>query len=89
MAIKEWTKEHMHNPVADTLKLLNQKLKGHCQYYGVNGNFRSLKNFYYYAKGAMFKALRRRGQRRRLTWEKMNLIWPEYVACPKIMVQIW
>ena len=89
MALKEWVRKHMHDPVANTMKLLNQKLRGHCQYYGVNGNFKALQNFYYYAERTMFKALNRRSQRHSVTWEKMNQIWPQYVAGPKIMVQIW
>ena len=89
MALKEWVRKHMHDPVANTMKLLNQKLRGHCQYYGINGNFKALQNFYYYAERTMFKALNRRSQRHSVTWEKMNQIWPQYVAGPKIMVQIW
>ena len=89
MALKQWAKEHMHDPVANTLKRLDQKLRGHCQYYGVNGNFVSLKNFYYYARYTMFKVLRRRGQKHRLTWAKMDELWPMYISRPAIMVQIW
>jgi len=89
MALKQWAKEHMHDPVANTLKRLDQKLRGHCQYYGVNGNFVSLKNFYYYARCTMFKVLRRRGQKHRMTWAKMDELWPVYISKPAIMVQIW
>jgi group II intron reverse transcriptase/maturase len=88
-ALKQWAKEHMHDPVANTLKRLDQKLRGHCQYYGVNGNFVSLKNFYYYARYTMLKVLRRRGQRHRMTWAKMNELWHMYISRPTIMVQIW
>jgi len=88
-ALKQWAKEHMHDPVANTLMRLDQKLRGHCQYYGVNGNFVSLRNFYYYARCTMLKVLRRRGQKHRMTWAKMNELWPMYISRPTIMVQIW
>lgn len=35
-------------PVDETMRLLNKKLMGHCQYYGVNGNLDALSKFYQY-----------------------------------------
>jgi group II intron reverse transcriptase/maturase len=45
-------------------------LRGHIQYYGVSGNFRSVRVYIYQGAKALYRALVRRSQRRRLTWAR-------------------
>ena len=40
--IKNWLRSRLSMPVDETMRLLNKKLMGHCQYYGVNGNLDAL-----------------------------------------------
>lgn len=54
-------------PVGDLIKKLNQKLRGHYQYYGVTDNGRSVQRFANIAKWMLFKWLNRRSQKRSYT----------------------
>ena len=87
---KMWLHQHMHEPVQGLITALNKKLVGHYNYYGISGNFKSIQDFYVYVVRQLFKALRRRGQRHRLTWEKFNRILKyNPIAKPSIRVNIW
>ena len=88
-AVKEWLRSRFNKPMFETLETLNRKLRGHCNYYGVNGNFRFLKKFYEYVKYRTFWTLRRRSQRRKPNWEKFGQWWDAVVEPPHICVQIW
>jgi group II intron reverse transcriptase/maturase len=48
-------------------------LRGHIQYYGVSGNMRSLRSYFYRACRLLCKWLNRRSQRRSIAWERF---WP-------------
>jgi RNA-directed DNA polymerase len=49
--------------------ILGSKLRGHYQYYGVSGNSRMLKIFYYQVMRLVHKWLNRRSQRNQWSWE--------------------
>jgi group II intron reverse transcriptase/maturase len=63
--IKEWIKSNRHLPGGEFFKTLNAKLVGHYNYYGVRGNFLSLKDFFKVAKESVYKWLNRRGGKRK------------------------
>ena len=44
-AINQWIKENRHMPIAELIAKLNQKLRGHYQYYGIIGNYGKLKAY--------------------------------------------
>lgn len=88
-AVKEWLRMRMHRPIDETMKLLNQKLVGHCRYYAVNGNLRKVNHFYDYVKRRVMYMMRGRSQKDRTSWDKLQRIWDYYILAPKIMVQIW
>lgn len=89
--IKNWLRSRLTMPVDETMRQLNMKLRGHCQYYGVNGNLEALKGFYQYVYWRCLWMLRRRSQRgrRKLGLEKFPQIWLQYITRPKVMVSIW
>ena len=89
--IKNWLRSRLTMPVDETMRLLNMKLRGHCQYYGVNGNLDALLGFYQYVYWRCLWMLRRRSQRgrRKLGQEKFAEIWLQYIARPKVTVSIW
>ena len=65
---------------------LGAVLRGHYAYFGVPRNYRALQFFYDEVTRLWFKRLRRRGQRRRLSWEKMRTcIKPRYLPPPRIV----
>jgi RNA-directed DNA polymerase len=66
-----WIKEHRHLPERDFFQRLNVRLRGHYNYYGVQGNSRSLNRFFRWAMDCTFKWLNRRGgMRSSYTWEE-------------------
>jgi len=72
--IKEWIKCNRHLPGGEFFRRLNVRLRGHYNYYGVQGNSRSLYRFFNWAVGCAFKWLNRRGWRRSYTWERFNRV---------------
>lgn len=65
----EWCRLHRNMRMTDLINLLNQKLRGYYQYYGVIGNFRSLSSFFWKATNILYKWMNRRSQRRSFTWK--------------------
>jgi len=53
---------------AALLVKFGQKLQGHFNYYGVSGNYESLRRFYYQSCHIVFKWLNRRTQRKSCNW---------------------
>ena len=62
-AAKAWLKTRLTKPVADTMKTLAAVIRGHCNYYGVNGNYHAIQNFWKYLKYATYRMLNRRDQK--------------------------
>lgn len=88
-AAKAWLKEHMHRPVAETMKTLASVIRGHCNYYGVNGNFHAIQSFWKYLKYTTYRVLNRRHQKRSMKYGKYLRIWNYYVKEPHLTTDIW
>src|SRR6266550_487516 len=67
--VAEWCKKNRHRRVGEQFQLLNAKLRGYYHYYGVNGNYDSLKEFFQLVQRLHLKWLNRRSQRPSYTWE--------------------
>ena len=67
--MKYWIKNNRTMPVGDLIKKINQKLRGHYQYYGVTDNTRSVKSYLSAVKWLLYKWLNRRSQKRSYTRE--------------------
>ena len=65
--MKEWVKNNRIMPLGELFKKINQKLRGHYQYYGVTDNTRGVKSYQNEVKWSLFKWLNRRSQRRSYT----------------------
>ena len=87
--LKEWARKNMHNPIEDIMTTLNRKLEGHYNYYGINGNYCSIKKFFTYAKYTMFRVFNRRSQKRHMKYEDFERIWKYYINLPRIKVNLW
>jgi group II intron reverse transcriptase/maturase len=70
--VKDQLKRRRHQPIPEQGRWLASVVRGHLAYYAVPGNTRALRAFRDQATRHWFKALRRRSQRHRLDWEKMN-----------------
>jgi len=68
------------------IELLNVKLRGYYNYYGVIGNYKSLDEFFYHVRKILFKWLNRRSQKRSYNWEKFNRMLRLYrLEAPRIV----
>ena len=87
---KLWLKENRHRRLPDLFRLLNAKLTGYFNYYGVHGNIRSLEYFYYQVIRQIWKYLNRRSQRKSYNWDgfrqlltQFGVVKPHIVKRPK------
>jgi len=62
-AFTEWIKTNRNKKISKLMTTLRAKYRGYWNYYGVIGNYGSLKTFYYRTRRILFKWLNRRSQR--------------------------
>lgn len=65
-AQKQWFRLIRTTKIPDIWRTLASKLRGHYQYYGVSGNFESIKNYQYQNLKLAYKWMNRRSQKK--TW---------------------
>lgn len=66
------------------------KLRGHHAYYGVTDNWPGMARFAYAVRRLLIKWLNRRGGKRRLNWEKFELMEQRFpLPVPRIMVNLF
>ena len=87
--VKAWMTERMHKPVPETMKFIQLALAGHCNYYGVSGNFRGILGFWRYVRYTCYRTLNRRHQKRSMKFDKFLRIWNYYVKKPHLTKDIW
>jgi len=58
-------------PTREWWKILQAKLRGHFQYYGVSGNSPSIKKYYSLVLKLVHKWLNRRSQKKSMSWSKL------------------
>lgn len=88
-AAKEWLHTRLTKPVSQTMELLAAIIRGHCNYYGVNGNFHAIQCFWKYLKYSTYRMLNRRDQKGKLKYPKFLRIWNYYVKEPHLTTDIW
>jgi group II intron reverse transcriptase/maturase len=89
-SIYDWCRRHRHWPIKDQHAALHRRLRGHFNYFGVNGNYTSMMRLVESTGRSWYKWLRRRSQRTRLNWERFSDMlrwWP--LPRPRITVRIW
>jgi len=89
-SVAEWCRDHRHLSVEEQHQSLTRRIRGHFNYYGVNGNSASLGILVHWVRYYWHKWLRRRGQRSRLTWERFKALLQDYpLPMPRVVVRIW
>jgi RNA-directed DNA polymerase len=79
-------KENRHRRLPDLFKLLNAKLTGYFNHFGVHGNIRSLEFFHYQVIRQVWKYLNRRSQRKSYNWEGFKQLMTQFgVVKPHIV----
>lgn len=76
--IRQWCKAHRHDPAWEQNSHLGQVMKGHYNYYGRQGNLRSLAQFSRGVERAWKYWLGRRGQGQRYSWRHFQSILRRY-----------
>lgn len=66
--VTEWCRRHRHRRIREQVQLLNAKLRGYYNYYGVSGNYASLDEFFYQVRRIHQRWLNQRSQRSSYTW---------------------
>jgi hypothetical protein len=90
-AISDWCRRHRHESKQEQHAALSRRLLGHYNYFGVNGNLRSLAQLLDGVERIWLRWLRRRSQRgRRLAWERFKAYLKRFrLPPPRITVRIW
>jgi len=88
--VYEWCRENRHLPVRQQHEALTRRVRGHINYFGVNGNSMSLRRLTHQVKRSWYKWLNRRSQRARLTWERYEDLLGDFpLPKARIVVSIW
>jgi len=88
--VKKWIREKIHLPIGELVKKTNIRLQGHYNYYGVSYNSKMLQNFYEYVKWQIKCGMKRRSQKDKTTWEKLDLLLIRFpLVKPRIKVTLW
>jgi len=71
-------------------KIVSAKLRGHFEYYGISGNYATIKDFYQLALRLVFKWINRRSQKKSMNWKQfINYLKYYPLPLPKIKHNIY
>ncbi len=82
--LKATLRKRMHAEVPKVGAWLRRVLEGHYNYYGVPGNSRAMSSFRDGVTRLWYTVLRRRSQKARLTWERMDRLARRWLPRPTI-----
>jgi len=82
--IKDELRKRMHDSTQEVGQWLKTVVMGHYRYFGVPGNGEAMAYFRYLISLRWFHALRRRGQKGLMTWDKMGKLINRWLPRPKI-----
>jgi RNA-directed DNA polymerase len=77
-ALAEWCRKNLHAPIEEQHQKLVQKLRGHCGYYGIIGNFYSLLEFREGARQIWRRKLSRRRRDGVVSWSEFLRLEKRY-----------
>ena len=83
--VNDQLKRRRHLPVPEQGQWLASVVRGHFAYYAVPGNMPAINAFRIQVTRHWFKALRRRSQRHRLNWERMNRLATHWLPPARIL----
>ncbi|MHC4357062.1 MAG: group II intron reverse transcriptase/maturase [Planctomycetota bacterium] len=87
--IHDLCRRQRHRSVPEQHAALKRRIQGHFNYFGVNGNTRSLSILAYYVRRAWYKWLNRRSQRSRLNWKRFGDLLRDFpLPNPRVYVNL-
>jgi group II intron reverse transcriptase/maturase len=85
-----WLKRNRHLRLKDLTDVLNAKLRGHYQYYGITDNSDRIADFKDETQKMLFKWLNRRSQKNSYTWDGFNDLLKVFpLAHPRIYFNVY
>lgn len=84
-AIKAELLRRRHTPINEQGDWLGTVLKGHYAYFSVPTTLQSVRAVRHHVKVRWYLSLLRRGQKRRLTWRRMNVVAAKYLPMPTVL----
>jgi RNA-directed DNA polymerase len=85
LAVKREMWKRMHHPVPEQGRWLARVLAGHYNYYAVPDNIEALSAFRYQIVRHWLKSLRRRSQKHRMAWTRMERLADQWLPQPRIL----
>ena len=84
--IGDWCRRNRHQLIAEQHRVLGQKLRGHCAYYGITGNGLWLQKFKVELQKRWQKWLNRRSRQAAMPWERFSRLLQRYRLPPAKVV---
>ena len=84
-AVKQELRRRMHEPLGNTGRWLRHVVRGWMNYHAVPHNYHAVQTFIREVTRYWRHVLRRRSQRSRWTWERMNRVAQRYLPRPRII----
>ena len=82
--VKEDLRRRRHQSIPEQGTWLGQVVRGFIQYFGVPTNSKALVSFRYHVSVLWYRALRRRSQKDKTTWEKMDRLRRAFLPPPRL-----
>ena len=83
--IKPELRKRMHDPLSQTGQWLKSIVQGHLNYYAVPGNTASLSLFRHRLLVLWWHSVRRRSQKRRISWTRMLDLATRWLPAPRVL----
>jgi group II intron reverse transcriptase/maturase len=83
--IKEELRRRMHCPIPEQGAWIKQVVRGFFAYHAVPTNGAALTAFYYHVKRIWLRTLRRRSQKDRFSWQRMDSLAADWLPQPRIL----
>jgi len=83
--VKQELRARMHDPVPQTGGWLKSVVQGYFNYYAVPGNLASLGVFRDRVLVLWWRTLRRRGQKRRISWTRILVLAQRWLTPPRTL----
>ena len=83
--VKAELTKRMHAPIKEQGEWIKTVVRGYFNYHAIPGNMHALETFKTQITRMWYRLLRRRSQKSKLNWEKMNILVQKWIPKPKIL----
>jgi len=84
--VKDWCRQHRHDPLRVQQQGLARKLRGHYAYFGITANFAAIQRLLHEVQRTWRKWLSTRSRDGRLSWQRMTAILERFpLPAPRIV----